>query len=254
MLQPSGTKAPAVLDGNSQFSVTSWTLVGLAGVDDPEARHAALTRLLLRYLPPLRSHLLNRKRIDPHRADDLLQDFVADKVLAAGIMQKAVREKGKFRTFLLVALDRFVLNRMRDQRAAKRSPTEGMAGSVEEAAEVCGSDGNMNRAFDVDWARTILEETISRMRETCRAGGRQSLWELFEDRVVGPSLHGAQPTPYAELSARFNFQSPAEAGNFVLTGRRMFIRLLREVIAEYASDEAAVDDEIADLRTILNSG
>ena len=97
---------------------------------------------------------------------------MADKVLTAGIMQKPLREKGKFRTFLLVSLDHFVSNRLRNERAAKRSPTAGFGSvPVEDAAEVPGPDADMNRAFDVDWARSILEETLSRMRETCRGAG-----------------------------------------------------------------------------------
>ncbi len=247
-----GAPGPDASNATSEFSTTSWTLVGLVGLPDADARHEAMARLLRRYLPPLRSHLVDRQRIDPNRADDLLQDFVADKVLAAGIMQKALREKGKFRSFLLVSLDRFVSNRLRNERAAKRSPADGFASvPVDDAADVPGCDGDMNRAFDLDWARSILEETVNRMRETCRRAGRNTLWELFQDRVVGPALHGTQPSPYAELCTRFSFQSPAEAGNAVLTGRRMFVRLLHDVIAEYARDGAAVEEEIADLRSIL---
>ena len=69
--------------------------------------------------------------------------------------------------------------------------------------------------------------------------------------MIGPALHGTVPSPYAELTTRFCFQSPAEAGNAVLTGRRMFVRVLRSVISEYARDEAEVEEEIADLRSIL---
>jgi len=238
---------------SSHFGETRWSLVGRVGHEDAQVRHGAMASILRRYLSPLRSYLIVRKRIDPDRADDLLQEFVADKVLGAGILSKAVREKGKFRTFLLVALDRFVLNQIRDQNAAKRAPENGLASLADEAA--ASDDGaRPGSEFDLDWARTVLEDALARMRETCRRAGRSALWNVFRDRVVGPALDGTEPSAYAELAERYSFRSPAEAANVVLTGKRMLIRFLREVVGEYTSDEAEVDEEINDLRRILAGG
>ena len=243
--------SPEGIGVTAEFAATSWTLVGLASEADPSAQQRALEVLLRRYVAPLRSHLVARKRLDPHVAEDLVQDFVAEKILAAQIVQRAVRERGKFRTFLLVALDRFVSNRLRDGRAAKRSPGDRLVSVGEATGDLAGPDADVGHAFDVDWARAVLDETLGRMRQSCLASGRQRLWDLFDDRVVGPTLHARPPTPYAELAARFSFGSPTEAGNAVLTGRRMFVRFLHDVIAEYARDESDVQDEIADLHNVL---
>jgi DNA-directed RNA polymerase specialized sigma24 family protein len=245
------TSGPSLV--SSRFGETRWSLVGRAGHEDAEVRHDAMAAILRRYLSPLRSYLVVRKRIDPHRADDLLQEFIADKVLGTGILSKAVRERGKFRTFLVVALDRFVLNQIRDQNAAKRVPENGFVSLPDEPA-VSDDGSGPGREFDTEWARTVLEDALARMRETCRRAGRNDLWNVFRDRVVGPALEDTEPSSYADLAEQYSFRSPAEAANVVLTGKRMLIRFLREVVGECARDEAEVDEEIRDLRRILAGG
>ena len=80
-------------------------------------------QLLSRYLPALRSHLIHSKRLQGADADDVLQDFVAGKILERDLIAKANQELGKFRTFLLTALDRFLLN-----RSGTQSPKTGRRG------------------------------------------------------------------------------------------------------------------------------
>jgi hypothetical protein len=51
---------------------------------------------------------------------------------------------------------------------------------------------------------------------------------------------------------RFGFKSPTEASNALVTAKRMFVRALRSVVAEYATDEAGINGEIEELRAILS--
>ncbi len=166
---------------SSFFGQTRWSLVARVGHDDPAVRQQAMAAILRRYLSPLRSYLICRKKIEPHRADDLLQEFIADKVLGAGILSRAAREKGKFRTYLLVALDRFVLNQIRDEHAAKRVPENGFANVGDEPA--ASDDGaEPGRAFDTQWARTVLQDGAGP-----DAGDVPASWpEPALERVPGP--------------------------------------------------------------------
>ena len=91
-----------------------------------------LNDLLQRYLPALRAHLVYGKRLQPDVADDLLQSFVADKVVEQGLVASADREKGKFRTFLLAALSRYHVSQIRKAKAQKRAPNEGEMVAYEE--------------------------------------------------------------------------------------------------------------------------
>ena len=105
------------------FMTTHWSLVERAGRDGGAATKDALAALLRQYLPALRSHLVVHKRISSHDADDLLQGFLAGKVIERDLVGQADRSRGKFRTFLLTALDRYVLNENRNRQAAKRNAT-----------------------------------------------------------------------------------------------------------------------------------
>jgi len=64
-------------------------------------------------------------------------------------------------------------------------------------------------------------------------------------------LEGVEPPPYEELVAQFNLRSPAQATNALATGKRMFARHLRAVIAQYETGDKAVRAEIESLRVFL---
>jgi RNA polymerase sigma-70 factor (ECF subfamily) len=232
--------------------MTQWSLVKRAGCDG-EAASEALGALLNRYLPALRSHLVIRQQLEPERADDLLQAFLTDKVLEERIMAKADQARGRFRTFLLTALDRFVIDENRYQTAGKRGGAEPDR-DLEDALDVACPGDRPDRAFDLAWARQILADAELRMRDECRRSGREDIWGVFEARVLRPALDGTAPVAYDILARQYCFRSPAEASNVMITSKRAFVRHLRAVVAEYAGDEAETEAEIHDLYRILSGG
>ena len=102
--------------------------------------------------------------------------------------------------------------------------------------------------------REVLNQTLDRMRQQCRDSGRGDLWELFDCRIRGPILDGSQVPPYEELVEEFALESPLQAANLLVTAKRMFARVLREVVGAYAVDDSEVDAEIRDLIAILSGG
>jgi RNA polymerase sigma-70 factor (ECF subfamily) len=235
------------------FPVTPWSLVGRAANATVESRRESLGQLLQRYLPALKTHLTLKKRIPPHKAEDLVQGFIADKVVASEILSYADRERGKFRTFLCTALDHYAVSQNRMARAKKRSPGDGGAvGDLDDAPEPADSDGaDPADSFDVSWARQVIDQSVELMRQECISSKRPELWELFDLRVLGPTLRGVAPPPYEQLVARSKALSPLQLSNQLVTAKRMFTRILRNVISEYARDESEVEEEIRDLKVIL---
>ena len=239
--------------GPRRFETTHWSLVARAGQGAPgdeAAQRRALAELVKRYLTALRVHLIAAKRMDPDRADDLLQAFLAEKVVEQGLVAKARRDRGKFRTFLLTALDRFAVDRVRHERAKKRS-AEGVVPVDEELDAADGSQPAPDEGFDIAWAKALLDEALRRMRQECEASGRRDVWGVFEARMLEPLLHNAEPMPYERLVETYNLASPAQASNVLITAKRMFARVLKGLIGEYERDEAQVEAEIADLQRIL---
>ena len=237
---------------SSSLPTTHWSLVRAAGGEmSEESRRRALTDVLRSYMPAMRAHLLIKLRIPSGDTEDLLQGFVADKVLDHDVLRSADQAKGRFRNFLLTALDRYVFDQHRWSGAQKRGGGETRV-PIEEAALVAVAVGaGPDQAFDVAWARQVLAEAIEAMREQCRAGARPDLWDVFESRVLQSTIGGARPVPYGELLIRHGWKTPAQASNALVTAKRMFVRVLRSVIGKYEREDADIDREIQELYRVL---
>ena len=77
-----------------RFPSTQWSLVGRAGQMTGERRREALATVLHRYMPALRAHLVLGRRIPPDRADDLIQGFIADKMIEQNLLSTAEQNRG----------------------------------------------------------------------------------------------------------------------------------------------------------------
>jgi RNA polymerase sigma-70 factor (ECF subfamily) len=203
-----------------------------------------------RYAPAMRACLIARRRLQTHEADDLLQAFLTAKVVEEGFVGHADRNRGRFRTFLLTALDRFVSNELRRDRAQKRGfGAVGAIGDVDDLATGPGPD----QAFDAAWAREVIAQATRQMRDRCQSDGRSDVWSIFEARVLAPIADGGEPTPYEQLVTSLNLSSVSAANNLLVTAKRAFARALRAVIGEYESDPDAIEDEIHELARALSS-
>ena len=205
------------------------------------------------YLPALKAHLIREKGLTTHAADDALQGFVLDKIIRAKLLGHADHERGRFRTFLLSVLENYLSNLQRSERAKGRSPDkplqplDGQKISSTEGDSVLGT-------FEVEWARQLVTQALMMMEQECVDLGRHDIWAVFEARVVRPTLGEDRPIPYSEVAADIGFVSPSQAYNTLVTGKRMFARALRSAIAQYAADDAAIEEELADLKRIIFGG
>jgi len=237
-----------------RFPTTHWSLIGRARDGQDTVRREALNQLLARYWPALKAHLVAKKRIDPNEADDLVQGFIENKVLERDLMAAADATRGRFRSLLATALDNYVTSQMRMHSAAKREAERAVSLDQEAHEQTAVAAGALHDAFDVAWAREVLAEILRQMQAECQRSGREDVWGVFEGRVLTPILEGAEPLAYEQLLARFGFRSPTEASNALVTAKRMFGRLMRRVVSEYAADEDDVDAEIQELQEILAQG
>lgn len=236
----------------ARYPTTIWSEVERAGGVEDDAGLTALEGLLQKYYSPLQAHLRFRFNITEDQAADRLQDFVHSKVLLGELLSKASAERGRFRTFLLSALDRFVISALRREGAQRRRPARGVR-SLEEVlpAELASLAQPDEDPFVERWAETIIHDTLQRMEADCQAAGQIAHWEVFRARVLEPILHGGTPAGYQMLVTRLKFESPAQASNALTTAKRIFRRHLEEVVAEYAGHDADVQQELRDLRTVL---
>jgi DNA-directed RNA polymerase specialized sigma24 family protein len=240
-------------DGTPQdadFPVTRWTLVDRAAGGGLTVSSEAMNELLNQYWPAMKTHLVSARRIPPDEAEDLVQGFVVSKVLERDLIACADRERGRFRSLLVTALDRYVVSQRRASSARCRSSGRPMS-DPEMMDRHPAPECEAATAFDVAWARQLLQQVISAVEAECRSSGRADVWGVLEGRVLGPVLDGQPPADYEELVRRFGFQSPTQAANVLVTAKRLFQRTLRGAVQAYAGTQAAVEEEIEDLWRIL---
>jgi RNA polymerase sigma-70 factor (ECF subfamily) len=240
---------------DANFPATRWTLVARAGGDDQSAQPTAIAELARLYCPALKAHLLQTLHYDEHRAADLLQGFLADKMLGQHLIGRADPQRGRFRTFLLAALHRYVIDEHRRDSARRRLP-RGQMFDIDEHRDTLASrapDDVPADAFDLAWARQVLGDVLSTMRRQCEQTSRPELWEVFEVRYLRPAVEGIEPEAHESIARRLKLGSAHQAANLLITARRMFTRMFKAVVSRYAATEEELRDELSDLWRIFAS-
>ena len=101
-----------------RFMTTHWSVVLAAADEAAPDRDTALAYLCERYWYPLYAYA--RRRGSPaQEAEELTQEFFA-RVLEKHYLRSVGPEKGRFRSFLLVCMKRFLANEWDRKRAKKR--------------------------------------------------------------------------------------------------------------------------------------
>jgi DNA-directed RNA polymerase specialized sigma24 family protein len=234
---------------SDRFPSTHWSKIVDAGQAQGDERREVLEAMLQRYLPALRSHLIYGRRVRPDTCEDVLQAFVTEKILSRNLIAEARRERGRFRSFLMVTLDRFMFNYLRTERNRSKH-VEG----YEDIDVVAPVDASIpSTTFDIGWARELLSETLALTEQECLAKNRAAVWGIFRSRTLLPILENEKPVPYEELVKDLGFLSPSQASNALVTANRMFARNLRGIIQRYVTTEEEVQEEIRQLYTILSA-
>src|SRR5258708_37829715 len=117
----------------SCFQSTHWTVVLAAGLENSPESSAALQKLCKAYWYPLYA-FIRRRGYSVEEAEDLTQEFFA-RLLEKELLTGVTREGGRFRSFLLTVLKRFLANEWNRQHAQKRHGGKPLL-SIDDTAEV----------------------------------------------------------------------------------------------------------------------
>ena len=202
----------------------------------------ALETLCRTYWFPLYAFVRRQGR-SPHDAQDLTQAFFA-RLLAKEYLKSAAKEKGRFRTFLLVALKRFLANEWNRQHTQKRGGMATVLSIDQEMAEsrfAAEPADNLQPdvLFDRQWAVTLLERTMTRLHEEYVSSGRAKLFELLR----GCLAKDESALPYAEIASRLNL-SEAAVKMAVQRLRSRYREILRAEISDTVAAPEEVEEEI----------
>lgn len=232
----------------SSFPTTRWSEIAATGLTGKDGE-AAMSQFLHAYTPVLQRYLIRGAKMKPYMAEEIVQDFIADKVFLGKLLERADRKRGRFRSFLCKCLNHYVVS---SYRAQSRQDPKRLSQYDWKALRPSPKDeAAPDHVFDVEWARHLLQLTLTRMETECCTAGKAHVWSVFDDRFLNPLLRGGEATPYNELSERLGLKSAVSARERLCEAKRIFRRLLKSVISEYAASEDEVDQELHELLIIL---
>jgi DNA-directed RNA polymerase specialized sigma24 family protein len=238
------------------FPTTHWTDILSAQSHDESRQQAALEELLRRYWKPIYC-FLRCKGYHEEKAEDVTQGFFHEIVLGRNLIRQAQRAKGRFRTFLLNALDRYATSVHRAERAKRRVPEGGLL-SVESIERLRTSEPihctTPVGAFDYAWASALLDCVLADMARECREAGEAIHWEVFRTRVLLPIMNGTEPCPLTKLCEKHGVSSRKKASNMVITVKRRLRGVLRRHLRQFVGSDSEIDEEIRDLMKIFRGG
>jgi RNA polymerase sigma-70 factor (ECF subfamily) len=236
---------------HADFHTTRWSIViGAQGrsARDPDA---SLESLCQQYWPPLYAYV-RRCGHSRHDSQDLTQEFFA-RLLEKDWLAAVEPARGRLRSFLLMAMKRFLANEWDRSRTLKRGGGTGVVSlDAEEGEHLFASGGPATQPaeslFDHNWALTLMEATMRRLREEYATAGQQAAFELLK-----PGLTAARgETDYDTLAAALETK-PASARSAMHRLRKRFREIFRTEVAGTVATPGEVDDEMRAVIAALGS-
>jgi RNA polymerase sigma-70 factor (ECF subfamily) len=229
------------------FPTTHWTLLAQATLQGETESRSALDELFRRYWSPLHQ-FIRWRGYDATEAQDLTQAFLLH-LVEHSTLQRVNRESGRFRSFLLGALARFLADQKKSAHAQKRgggqSPVSLDAAGVEAVADP-GLPGDEVARFDRAWAIAVFKTTLARVREEYAGAGRSEVFAQLKLFLPG----SAEQPPYEQVAADLGC-SVAALNSEVRRLRQRFKEMVRAEVAATVSAPHETDEEIAHLRRVL---
>lgn len=220
---------------NRGFPTTQWTMI-----IDTRQRDRIMAELCQKYWKPLYSYL--RSRGFPNdEAKDIVQGFFTDKVLGQEFVRKADRTRGKFRTFLLVALRNYSINIIKSNKWP-----QGHDQDLGEPIEGDGPEDEFNRA----WAEGLLQEVLEQLEQECYRRDKRIHWHVFREWLLEPEV-GSNKTRMKDICAKHGIASPSIAYNMISNIKSRFRVHLRNHLRLTVESDAEVDAEIVSFMNIF---
>ena len=231
------------------FVTTHWSLV-LAATGLPSRESAAALEAICRaYWYPLYAYV-RRCGESSHNAQDLTQEFFC-RLLEKHWLNSADREKGKLRMFLITALKNFMRNEWRRASTRRRGgrlaqvPFDTQFAESRYAADH-SSKLAADETFDREWAMTLLELTVNRLREEFTAASKPDDFEVLKGCLM--AARGAIDYPAVALRLGLNEGAARVAVHRL---RKRFREVYREEISRTLADGADLDGELRHLAAAL---
>jgi RNA polymerase sigma-70 factor (ECF subfamily) len=234
---------------NQWFTTTHWSVVVAGGDGGSPRAAAALEDLCRTYWYPLYAYV--RRRGHPvEEAQDLTQEFFA-RLIEKRWIADADRSKGRFRTFLLTALNHFLANEWRRSQAAKRGGAFAVI-SLDDTAEgryakEAASDLTPEKIYERRWALSLFELALIRLRDQYESAGKAHHFDCLKPFLSIQASDGE----YDRVAMEVDMSTGAVAAA-VHRLRQHYRTLVRDAVAQTVKSPAELEEEMRWLLNALN--
>ena len=232
------------------FLTTHWSLIQGVRSHGEDGNRALIGLLMNRYWKPIYCYL-RRKGYNNERAKDLTQGFFHEVVLERHLIENADAAKGRFRSFLLMALDRYLVNVQEMETAQKRIPKGrliplGMVEPPELPQSLMRSAPE--DTFRYAWISDLLERVLQQVEAKCYEDGKTIHWCLFRDRLLRPIIERIDRVSTKELCVKFDIEDSAKVSNMIVTIKRRFQATLRQQLRDSVISDEHVEGEVEEIQ------
>jgi DNA-directed RNA polymerase specialized sigma24 family protein len=238
------------------FLTTEWTVIDHIRSGDSSSSDVLMNDLFKKYWKPVYCYL-RRKGFDNERAKDLTQDFFQEIVLERALIKHADKSRGRFRTFLLTALQQYMAEAHRRQNFRKAKP-KGFLLSLDELTSAQMPEAPVEfspeDSFHYAWAAQLLDQLLDGVEAKCRVDGKAIYWQVFHDRILRPIMEGTDAPSMEEICRQYDIESPGKASNMIVTVNRRFRAALTRHIRRSVIRDSEVDEEFQELVEIFAKG
>jgi DNA-directed RNA polymerase specialized sigma24 family protein len=236
--------------GRPNFVTTQWGLITSASAENATESRTALEALYRTYCYPVYA-FIRRRGYQRQDAQDLTQDFFVH-LLEKGTLARADQQRGRFRSFLLGALNHFLAHAEERTRARKRGGGCQFVYLDDDAAEksyqLAAPEGiTAGKIFEARWVAALIDAALLRLRSEFQAQGNEQLFAALQ-----PFLVGEEETSYQQIADNFDLT----LGGLKTKIHRMRARyreLVREEVVRTVAEPNQIDEELRSLRVALSS-
>ena len=233
--------------GANRFQTTRWSVVLVSAQSQAPGSKEGFANLCKLYWYPLYAFIRHRGN-SPENAEDLVQGFFLH-LVEHKTLSRVDRSKGKFRSFLLASLQKFLSDEADRARCLKRGgKAEFVPMDLRRAEDRYQLEPveelTPEKIFDARWAMALIGEALNRLNHEYVAQGKRTTFQslrAFLDPINTKSLPS-----YEEAAAQLEV-SVGALKTLIHRLRKQYTALVREEISRTVSDAADADAEIHEL-------
>jgi len=233
-----------------RFATTRWSIVLAAGNAAAGESTQALAALCETYWFPVYAYV-RRVEANVEDARDLTQGFFAH-LLEKHALAKADPERGRFRAFLLTALQNFIANERGKARAEKRGGGKAAFSLDFNSGEVRYQiepfhDETPESLFERRWVLALLDQVLDTLKAELVESGKGPHFEELKAALVGEMTADGYTRAAQALGI-----TAAAAKQAAYRLRKRYRDLFRQEVTRTVADDSEVNDEIARLLETLS--